>query len=77
MLRERKLPSDTVDEMSNMGDLREELRMFFRMLSIAKKSGNLGGKSNRKVRFGPTGIFWTTSGDGLLLSVGPKFAVPF
>ena len=27
VLRERKLPSDTVDEMSNTGDLREELRM--------------------------------------------------
>lgn len=26
VLRERKLPSDTVDEMSNMGDLRDELR---------------------------------------------------
>ena len=37
MLRERKLPSDTVDEMSNMGDLREELRMSFRMLSIKPK----------------------------------------
>lgn len=34
VLRERKLPSDTVDEMSNEGDLREELRMSFRVLSI-------------------------------------------
>ena len=34
VLRERKLPSDTVDEMSNMGDLRDELRTSFRMLSI-------------------------------------------
>ena len=34
VLRERKLPSDTVDEMSNMGDLRDELRTSFRVLSI-------------------------------------------
>ena len=34
VLRERKLPSDTVDEMSNMGDLRDELSTSFRVLSI-------------------------------------------
>lgn len=34
VLRERKLPSDAVDEMSNMGDLRDELRTSFRVLSI-------------------------------------------
>ena len=37
VLRERKLPSDTVDEMSNQGDLREELRMSFGLLFIMPK----------------------------------------
>ena len=37
VLRERKLPSDTVDEMSNMGDLRDELSTSFRALSILPK----------------------------------------
>lgn len=37
VLRERKLPSDTVDQMSNMGDLREELRTSFNLNSFKRK----------------------------------------
>ena len=61
VLRERKLPSDTVDEMSNQGDLREELRMSFRLLFIMPKIPEISvGNENGPFRYGQTEIIGST-----------------
>ena len=58
VLRERKLPSDIADEMSNMGDLRDELSTSFRAFSILPKLPviSVGSQMEKSDRTGRTKI---------------------